>query len=294
MFLYEVRDLLWIVGGCYGLAFSIGLLKTFKTNKSLFQKVPLFLIIIGFVLHTRALYLRGLDVNGCPLGNTLERVQFILWSLILAFLILRFLWRLDLLGSFCAGLSFFAGWISLFFKSLDSNYWLSPEYEKLFLNPWIELHASIAIFSYGLFSLLFVVCFMYLIQRKALLARKFNKLSSFLPPIQELEVAAMRLLTVGVCFLTISIIVGGMHWSRNPELVSVMKISVTVLLWLGYCFVYFGHCTRKLYGSKFAKTSISLFIIAVASLGFVSSKTKKSTIDSDKNLIFDDKKVINE
>ena len=155
-------------------------------------------------------------------------------------------------------LIFFAGWISLFFKSLDSNYWLSPEYEKLFLNPWIELHASIAIFSYGLFSLLFVVCFMYLIQRKALLARKFNKLSSFLPPIQELEAAAMRLLTVGVCFLTISIIVGGMHWSRNLELVSVMKISVTVfMVRLLFCLLW--TLPRKLYGSKFAKYLLVFF-----------------------------------
>ena len=269
----DTRELLWLAGGLYGLAFAIGFLKTFKINWTPFRETPLAVISLGFILHTRALYIRGLDVHGCPLGNTLERIQFILWSLILAFLILRLLWRLDLLGSFCAGLSFCAGWLSLLFPQLDSNYWLSENYEKLFSSPWIELHASIAIFSYGLFSLLTIVCAMYLVQRKALLARKFNKLSSFLPPIQELEVAAMRLLTVGVLFLTISIIVGGMHWTRHPELVSHAKLSVTLVLWLGYFMVFVLHKTGKLYGSKFSKTSITLYFITIGSLALVNTRT---------------------
>lgn len=272
----DTRELLWLAGGLYGLAFAIGLLKTFKINWTPFQESPLAAISLGFILHTRALYLRGLDVHGCPLGNMLERIQFILWSLILAFLILRLLWRLDLLGSFCAGLSFCAGWLSLVFPQLDSNYWLSENYEKLFSNPWIELHASIAIFSYGLFSLLTIVCAMYLVQRKALLSRKFNKLSSFLPPIQELEVAAMRLLTVGVLFLTISIIVGGMHWTRHPELVSQAKLSVTLILWIGYLMVFILYKTGKLYGSKFSKTSITLYLVTIGSLALVNTRTKES------------------
>ena len=117
---------------------------------------------------------------------------------------------------------------------------------------------------------------MYLVQRKALLARKFNKLSSFLPPIQELENAAMRLLTVGVLFLTISIIVGGMHWTRHPELVSQAKLSVTLILWIGYLLVFILHKSGKLYWSKFSKTSIILYFVTIGSLALVSTRTKES------------------
>ena len=102
----DARDLLWLAGGLYGLAFAIGFLKTFKINWAPLHEAPLACISLGFIFHTRALYIRGLEVHGCPLGNALERTQFILWSLILAFLILRLIWRLDLLGSFCAGLAF--------------------------------------------------------------------------------------------------------------------------------------------------------------------------------------------
>jgi ABC-type uncharacterized transport system permease subunit len=156
-------------------------------------------------------------------------------------------------------------------------YWLAPDYQKLFSNPWVELHASIAIFSYGVFSLLAIVSGMYLIQRKALLSRKFDKLGSFLPPINDLEVACWRLLSVGVIFLTISILVGGMHWTRHPEFVSSIKLTVTILLWLGYSVVFFLHLTSRIYGSKFAKISIILFLLAIGSLALVNSKNREDT-----------------
>ena len=176
----EARDLLWLAGGFYGLALLFGFFKPFKTEFHPFRETPLISIICGFIFHTRALYLRGLDVHGCPLGNTLERVQFILWSLIITYLILRILWRLNLLGTFCAGISMCAGWLTLSIASADNHYWLEDNYSRLFSDPWIELHASIAIFSYGIFSLLAVVCFMYIIQRQTLLSRKSNQLGSFL------------------------------------------------------------------------------------------------------------------
>ena len=80
---------------------------------------PLVFIVFGFFVQTRALYLRGLEVHGCPLGNTLERVQFILWSLILTYLILRVLWRLNLLH-FVPGYLQLQGYLVLAFPVLIS------------------------------------------------------------------------------------------------------------------------------------------------------------------------------
>ena len=48
------------------------------------------------------------------------------------------------------------------------------------------------------------------------------------PPIQDLEVAAVRLLAVGVAFLSISMVVGTMHWSRQ-EFVSHIGSSSDLL-----------------------------------------------------------------
>lgn len=275
MNLNDVRDLLWLATACYGASFVLGMVKTRHSFSPFFRESPFVLILAGFFLQTRALYFRGLEVHGCPLGNGMERAQFIIWSLILAFLLLRLVWRINLLGTFCAGASLLLGALSLGLRNWDAPYWTATGYVRLFKDPWIELHASIAIFSYGLFCLLAVVSLMYLSQRQALLSRKPGFLGPYLPPIQELEVAAIRLLAVGVAFLTLSMVVGTMHWTRHPEFVSGSKLTVTTALWVGYLFLLGMRLSNRLYGSRFAKWSIGLFALALLSLSIVSSKSKK-------------------
>lgn len=280
MSLNDVRDLLWLATACYGASFVLGIIKIRHPFSPLFRESPFILILAGFFLQTQALYFRGLEVHGCPLGNGLERAQFIIWSLIVAFLLLRLVWRINLLGTFCAGVSLLLGSLSLGLKNWDDPYWTALGYVRLFKDPWIELHASIAIFSYGLFCLLTVVSLMYLSQRQALLSRKPGFLGPYLPPIQDLEVAAMRLLAVGVAFLSLSMVVGTMHWIRHPEFVSVTKLTVTTTLWIGYLFLLGMRLTNRLYGSRFAKCSIVLFALALLSLSMVSSKSKKQAFCS--------------
>ena len=276
MSLDNTRDLLWVAASCYAFAVLFGFASTHFTKSSLCKQGTLFTIILGFLFHTRGLYLRGLEISGCPLGNNLERVQFITWSLILTFLILRILWKLNLLGSLCSGMAAIFGIISLMNHDWDDAYWIDQNYTRLFSDPWIELHASIAIFSYGIFALLAIVCAMYLIQRKALLSRKTGLWGSFWPSIHDLDHSAFRLLLIGTLFLTLSIIVGGMHWIRHPEFVTSFKLFLTILLWAGYCILFFLRYANRLFGSKFSQTAIALFLIAMVSMGFVNSKSKGS------------------
>ena len=266
---------MWIAVSCYAFAVLFGFASTHFTKSCLCKQGTLFTIILGFLFQTRGLYLRGLEISGCPLGNNLERVQFITWSLILTFLILRILWKLNLLGSLCSGMAAIFGIISLMNDGWDNAYWVEQSYTRLFSDPWIELHASIAIFSYGIFALLAIVSVMYLIQRKALLSRKTGLWGSFLPPIHDLDHSAFRLLLIGTLFLTLSIIVGGMHWLRHPEFVTSLKLFLTLLLWAGYSTLFFLRYKNRLFGSKFSQVAIALFLIAMVSMGFVNSKSKK-------------------
>lgn len=276
----EARDLLWIASILYVFAVGFGFASTYFAKDSFCKRATLLAIVIGFFLQTRGLYIRGLEISGCPLGNNLERIQFITWSLIVTFLILRLLWKLNLLGSLCSGMAGVFGIISLINGQWDHPYWMESTYQRLFSDPWIELHASIAIFSYGIFALLAIVSVMYLIQRKSLLSKKSGIWGTFLPPIHDLDHSAFRLLLVGTLFLTLSIVVGGMHWVHHPEYVTSFKLFITLLLWAGYCILFFLRYSNRLFGSKFAKTAISLFIIAIVSMGFVNSKDKKTKVSS--------------
>lgn len=273
---HDPRTLLWLATGIYGVTFLAGLVSTARSKNQVVSIAPLILILSGFLSQTRGLYLRGLEVHGCPLGNSLERIQFILWSIVLAYLIMRILFRLNLLGSFSAGLACAGGALSLLTPNMDPPYWREPGYERLFADPWIELHASVAIFSYGLFALLAVVSFMYLTQQRALSLKRPGRLGPHLPSIHQLETGGERLLLAGVVFLTVSIAVGSLHWTRAPENVSGTKLAVTIALWIAYCMLWLLHFRQRLYGEKFAKACILLFCLAVLSLGLVSSNKEKT------------------
>ena len=165
----------------------------------------------------------------------MERIQFILWSVVVGYLIIRVLFRLNLLGSFAAGLACLGGAASLLAPSLDGHYWAKEGYDGIFSNHWVELHASVAIFSYGIFGLLAVVSVMYLIQQNALRTKQSGTLAPFLPSIHQLETAGARLLLIGSVFLTGSIVVGSLDWTRSPESLSAAKVGLTVALRIAYC-----------------------------------------------------------
>ena len=267
----ESRDLLWLAAILYGIGLVSGLRLVSKNNKLVSSLVPLAIIIAGFVAQTQGLAMRGQLVKGCPLGNGMERIQFILWSLVVGYLIIRVLFRLNLLGSFAAGVASLGGALSLLFPTLDSPYWEKEGYDGLFSNHWVELHASVAIFSYGIFGLLATVSVMYLIQQKALRTKRSGSLAPFLPSIQQLETAGSRLLLIGSVFLTSSIVVGSLDWTRPTGSVSYAKVVITIALWLAYCSLWYLHFRQKLFGKKFAKACIILFAVAILSLGVVRS-----------------------
>ena len=60
------RDFLWIATIFYSVAVIIGFAGAYFRKSNLFKQVTLLGIILGFVLQTRGLFLRGLETNGCP------------------------------------------------------------------------------------------------------------------------------------------------------------------------------------------------------------------------------------
>ena len=65
---HDVRDLLWLSTVCYGASFLLGIIKTRHRFPNGFQESPFVLILLGFVLQTRALYLRALKFMGVLWG----------------------------------------------------------------------------------------------------------------------------------------------------------------------------------------------------------------------------------
>ena len=75
------RTWMWLAAGCYLTGLVLGTLALLRDRRH--SRLAMYAIIAaGFVLQTFGLYLRGLAVKGCPIGNMFEIFQFTAWSAI--------------------------------------------------------------------------------------------------------------------------------------------------------------------------------------------------------------------
>ncbi|MCF3649149.1 cytochrome C assembly family protein [Synoicihabitans lomoniglobus] len=263
---FDDRTWLWIAAACYLIGFAAGTLALLQERKH--SRAFMYVIVsAGFTLQTFGLYLRGLEVKGCPLGNTFELFQFTAWSATALYLIVGATFRLSLLGYFTALMS-----AALTTLSLAIGPWDATRRVNVFGdNPWIEFHAAIALFSYGVFALLALTSGMYLLRHYSLKHKHLNGFFAFLPAIRELDTISRRLLAVGVSLLAASLAVGAMYWLPHTETVNAAKLITTLGVWIAYLVAWLLRRSDKLFGKRLAWTCIVLFIAALISIAPVNS-----------------------
>lgn len=224
------------------------------------------LIAAGFLLQTLGLYLRGLAVKGCPIGNLFEIFQFTAWSAISLYLVVGPTFRLSLLGYFTSCLSTVLTLVSLAVPAWDAT----RQVAAFGGHAWVEFHAALALFSYGVFALLALTSGMYLLQTYSLKNKHLHGLFSFLPSILELDLISVRLLVVGVVLMTWSLGIGSFHWLQDLASVDTPKL-VTAGVWLAYLAALILRLRGKLVSQRLAWACVALFALALLSLGPVNA-----------------------
>ncbi len=259
------RTWLWFAAACYLAGFVLGTVAVIRERK-LSRLLMYFIVSAGFVFQTFGLYLRGLEVKGCPLGNTFELFQFTAWSAIALYLVIGATFRLSLLGYFTSLLA-----AALTVLSLAVPGWDAARRVNIFGgNFWIEFHAALALFSYGVFSLLTLTAAMYVLQVFSLKRQHLHGLFSFLPSIRELDHISLRLLSFGVLLLTASLGVGGIYLMDASANVGTGKLPVTFAVWAAYSTILVLRLRSRLVGKRLAWCLIALFGIVLLSLPLVS------------------------
>jgi HemX protein len=221
------------------------------------------LIAAGYVLQLIGLGARGRVVGGCPLGNTLELCQFTAWSAVTLYLMVGVNFRKSLLGYFCSCLA-----AALTLVSLSIPSWDAAIRRHIFgENPWIELHAALAVFSYGIFGLLALTSVLFLLRNRSLKQKHPGGWNTFLPSILELDHMGIRLLGLGVAILGASLAVGSVYWLRDPSTVNLTKLVATVAVWFFYTAALGLRLRGWLLARRFAWAGLGLFLAALLSLG---------------------------
>ena len=227
--------------------------------------MTLFATLGGFFLQTYGLVLRGKESGGCPIGNPFEIIQFITWGLILTYIAVGSAFRNSLLGILSASLVTILG-----LGSFIGSSWDYPYHSSLFGgNPFIELHACLALLSYAVFGLLSLTSLMYLMQNYHLHNKFFNYQSELFPSLLELEKCNLRILKIGIFILVFSLIIGTFYWLPNPEKINFAKLVVTIFLSIAYLWVLFLGEKKILYHRKISWTCIMLFLGALISIATI-------------------------
>jgi HemX protein len=266
------RTWLWLAAVCYLIGVLLGTLSLLRERKHS-RAVMYFIVAAGYALQTGGLYLRGMQVKGCPLGNTFELLQFTAWSAATLYLVVGPTFRISLLGYATALLS--AG---LSLAALLVPAWDSGLRENIFGgNPWIEFHAALALFSYGVFGLLALVAGMYWLRDYGLRRKKVGGAFVFLPSIRDLDQISLRLLAAGVVLLGAALGVGSVYWLREPESVNLFKLLATVGVFVAYALALVLRIAQRLVGRRWALACALLFLAALLSLAPVESSRHAPT-----------------
>ncbi|HTB81205.1 MAG TPA: cytochrome c biogenesis protein CcsA [Opitutaceae bacterium] len=254
------RQWLWIAAGFYLAGFVLGTRAVLRERRH--PRVAMYgVIAAGYALQTLGLWLRGQATHGCPLGNTFEIFQFTAWSATTLFLVVGATFRLSLLGYFTSTLM-----AALTLVSLAIPSWDATRRANIFGgNPWLELHAALALFAYGVFALLALTSLMYLFRNYSLRSKHLGGWFSFLPSIIDLDHICLRLLITGVGLLTASLAVGSVWWLRAPP-GSVHAVLATVAVWLAYAVALGSRLRGRLIAQRFAWICVALFAAALISL----------------------------
>ena len=170
----------------------------------------------GLVLHTAALVCRGIAAGRLPLTNQYEFATSFAWGVSLVSLIFVLKFKFPVLGAFSAPVTFLIiGYAAMQSREVRE---LMPSLRS----NWLAFHVSTAIIAYGAFGVSCVLGGIFLL-RERMKARGF--LDQHIPDREKLDVIGYRSVSLGLLFLTFTIITGaiwaerawGSYWSWDPK-----------------------------------------------------------------------------
>ena len=223
----------------------------FKKDK--LSKLALILQCTGFLLHTAALICRGIGAGRLPLTNQYEFATSFAWGRCLVSIIFVLRFRFPVLGAFASPVIFIIiGYAAMQSKDVHE---LMPALRS----NWLGFHVSTAIIAYGSFGVSFVLSIIFLLRDKIKADGFFDQ---HIPQKEKLDIISYRSVSLGLLFLTFTIITGaiwaerawGSYWSWDP------KETWSLITWIIYAVYLHLRLRRGWHGKSAAVFAAAGFI----------------------------------
>ncbi|MBP3038251.1 cytochrome c biogenesis protein CcsA [Bacillaceae bacterium Marseille-Q3522] len=168
------------------------------------KKTAFWLLTIVWVLQTFSFFYYMLQTGRFPILTMLEGLYFYAWVLITLSLILNRIIRVEFLAFFTNVLAFLVIAVHTFSPPASDSAILADQ----LISELLFIHITVAILSYGAFTLSFVVSLLYFIQYDLLKRKKWGTRLKRIPDLAKLEQMSFLLIIIGVPLLLISLILG--------------------------------------------------------------------------------------
>jgi HemX protein len=226
------------------------------------------LLAIVWVLQTIFLFLYMMRTGRFPVLTIFEGLYFYAWVLITLSLAINRVLRVDFTVFFTNILGFIIMAVHTFAPVQVES---SAVAEQL-VSELLLIHITMAILSYGAFSLSFVFSLLYLLQYKLLKQKKWGPRLWRISDLSKLEKVSYILNSIGVAMLLLSLILG-LQWAfiKLPDFLWYdPKIIGSFILLIIYSVVLYLRVRKEVYGKNLALWNVGAFLVILINFLLVS------------------------
>jgi cytochrome c-type biogenesis protein CcsB len=209
-------------------------LRQLFSQRQLWGRATLALLLFGLVLHLAALFTHSLSRGNLklPIENVLETLSFSAWCLVLVFVFAESRWKLTALGAFVLPVAI----IALAGSFIAYRHAISVNVTRLtgFDPTLLGVHVTLVIVGYAAFTLAFCAACACVVQDNLLKRKHLVGISRQLPPVQVADEAAYRLAALGFPIFSLGIVIG-VIWANLTQPKGWMwdpKVVWSVITWL--------------------------------------------------------------
>jgi ABC-type uncharacterized transport system permease subunit len=254
-----MRSLLLAVLAAYVIA-AIHSILAFVNKRRALQRVAVWSMAGGFVIHTAALATDWALDGHYPLFNLTETLSFLAWALVAAYALVLLRYRTEALGVFTMPLISVLTFLAIIVRTGPQNTPVGFQTTLLF-----PIHTTLLIFAYAAFFVVFMASVMYLLQERELKHKTFGAIFHRLPSLATVNDLATHSAALGLTLLTLGIVTGmiwssardGRIWHNDP------KEIFAVLTWLLYLFLTIYRSTANWRGRRAAWLGVIGFALVL-------------------------------
>ncbi len=261
-----MTTLLLVAIACYAFGAIYAIAALWQARPPYWFRLALWLMVIGFSVHTASMVVRGWETSRCPLLTYQEVCAFLGWAMAAYFLGAYVWYRSQALAAFAMPMVFLFTFVAWLLPTPGDTAAVLKFYGRT--ASLLTLHAVLFVFAYAAFAVLFVTALLYLVQERQLKRKQFGSLWFRLPSLDTCDSIGAKALVVGFVLLTLGILTGiigsrqlnGVYWHGDP------LEFLSLATWLIYFCVVHYRLTAGWRGRRAAWLGVIGFAIVVMSL----------------------------